>query len=655
MSRLAASAGARVSRSAPVRLTPRHDGALMGLGVPSLPLTSERAQAIVDARGVRDVLVWGSGRGAEVRFEPPLPAEASARVTPNRLEITWDASTLTVSAPLGAGLLQFEGRGDLPTLRLAVPRRAPAGLDGPARLERDEHGWRAVSEWAHTHLLAPDGVVGAAGRLSFGPSGRALLALGADHDEAQRSAGLALADPETIGLALARHDERLRRWLHCADDELQSLALHGLHAALSARKTLADGSFAGFAAGVGYALPARTYYRDAYWTLQALLPLAPELALEQLLLLARGVSPDGEAPSGVIVASPAGTRSWRAQRAADPALARDHPEDGVWWADHSDSPLLFVLLACEVAAWRGEADLLDREVDGRSLGTLVHAVLERAAADASDGLPSKPLHDRDWADNVYRSGAVTYQAGLYHGALTAAARLIAVAEPALAERYRQRAGRLRAAATATLWDDRLGHFVAFREPSARAETALSIDTLTALRYGLADEVQAERTLAAVRERLETRHNVDQPYGDWGVMCLFPPYAPWVRTRGKSRFAFRYHNGADWPYWDGVYAEQRLRRGLFGWRYPLTRSWRYGLERGWATPVEYHSPPFAPGSPSNAWSAMPVAAMLLGGYGLTPDGGARPPPWDGTVTRTLPDGRTQWLRSQGGLLEVEDDG
>lgn len=638
------------------RLTACPDGALEGRGVPSLPLTGQRVQALVDARGIDQVLVWGSGRAAALRFEPPLPPDAAVSVTPNRLTLSWDAGALSVAAPLTAAVIELRGHGVLPTLRLAAPREIPPGFSARARLERRAHGWCVASDWAHAALTAPDGTLAAAGRLRFGASGRALLALGADAAEAEAGAEVALADPDAISDALEAHEQRLRAWLSCDDAELQSLALHGLHAALSARKTLADGRFAGLAAGVGYAVPARSYYRDAYWTLQCLLPFAPDLARDQLLLLAHGVGLDGSAPSGVITASSAGDRSWRAQRAADPTLARDHPDDRSWWADHSDAPLYFVLLACDVADWAGEHDLLVRDVGGRSLGTLLHTVLERVAADAdADGLPRKPWHDRDWADNVYRSGAVTYQVGLYHGALQGAARLFAAREPERAARYRDQAARVRAAATRRLWDERMGHYLAFREPSGRAETALSIDTLTALRYDLADARQAERSLGAMRARLETRHNRDQPYGDWGVMCLFPPYAPWVRTRGKSRFAFRYHNGADWPYWDGVYAEQRLRRGLPGWRYPLTRWWRYGLEHGRAAPIEYVSPPFAPGSPSNAWSSMPVAAMLLGGYGLTPDGATRVAPWNGAVQRRLLDGRTQRLRSRDGALEVENDG
>jgi hypothetical protein len=90
------------------------------------------------------------------------------------------------------------------------------------------------------------------------------------------------------------------------------------------------------------------------------------------------VRPDGEAPSGVIVASPAGERTWRARRAADPALAADHPRDGEWWADHTDSPLYYALLACEVAAWTGDPELFATEVDGVTIGARVAATLDHA-------------------------------------------------------------------------------------------------------------------------------------------------------------------------------------------------------------------------------------------------------------------------------------
>ncbi len=647
---------APVTRPVRAALRPRADGALEARGAVELALAGARLQARVGAGGIDELMVWGSGRGASLRFEPALEPTA-LEVTPNRWHAVWAGGSLTVSASLRWPALLLRGSGSLPRLRLVRPRRAPPGFAAaPVRVPLAD-GQGVASAWCHTLLRVAEGTVERGGRVAFGPSGLAVLAGGEDAAEAAAAAAWVLADPAALERELDAYHARLRAAFWVADAELQSLALHGLHAAFGARRALADGRFAGFAAGVGYALPARSYYRDAYWTLQALLPLEPAAVRAQLLLLARGVHPNGEAPSGVVIASSAGERSWRAQRAADPALARDHPRDGEWWADHVDSPLFFVLLASEVAAWCGEPDLLAREVDGVTLGARVAAILERvhATRDAA-GLPRKPHHDRDWADNVVRGGAVTYQAGLYHGALMGAAALVEAGDPERAARYRRRAVALRAGARARLWRDDLGHFVAFREPSGRAETHLAIETLTALRYGLADDAQASSVLAAMRARLETRHNADQPYGDWGVMCVHPPYAAWVPRRAKSRFAYRYHDGADWPYWDGVYAQERLRRALPGWRYPLTRWWTYGLERGWATPVEYYSPPFAPGSPSNAWSAMPAAAMLLGGFGLSHDGGARVPPWgESGATRSLPDGGVQRVRVRNGHLEVEHDG
>jgi hypothetical protein len=628
-----------MTRSAGPRLAPLADGALAGRGPVELALTGARVQARATPSGVGDVVVWGSGPAGSVRFVPPLPANAHVRVTPNRIDYDWGEGRLSVAALPHAPAIVLSGAGAVPALRVVAGRRVPPGFGAPAALRRLADGWRVASDWADLVVRAPGGAVGPRGALTLGPGRWAVIAAGADGDEAAAAAFAAAADPGAAEHELTAAQAELADVLRLPDPELQSLFLHGLHAARSARKTLPGGAFAGFAAGVGYAMPPRTYFRDGYWTLQALLPLWPEVAREQLLLLSRGLRPDGEAPSGVIVASPAGERTWRARRAADPALAADHPRDGEWWADHTDSPLYYALLACEVAAWTHDPQLFATEVDGVTIGERVAAVLDHAdlSADAS-GLPVKPAHDRDWADNVFRGGHVTYDVGLYHGALTRVADRIASSDPGRAAGYRGRAAAVRAGARERLWSDARGHFVEFRESGGRAEDHLAIDTLTALRYGLADDARARRTLAAMRLRLETRHNRDQPYGDWGVMNVFPPYAPWVRRRGKSCFPYRYHDGADWPVWDGVYAEQRMRLGVGGWRYPLTRWWAVGLAQGRATPVEYWSPPYGAGSPSNAWSSMPAAAMLLGGFGLTPAGGARRPPWGA--------GQATWRRADG---------
>ena len=147
------------------------------------------------------------------------------------------------------------------------------------------------------------------------------------------------------------------------------------------------------------------------------------------------------------------------------------------------------------------------------------------------------------------------------------------------------------------------------------------DSLTLSRYAAIPRDKAVQLLQTIERTLESRHNKRQPYGDWGVLCAFPPFKRVRDIRAKTAFAFRYHNGSDWPYWDGVYAEERLRHGLGGVRYALTRWWQYCLAQGWAGPVEYFSPPFGRGSLLQGWSAMPAAVVLK--YGAAALGEALP--------------------------------
>ena len=91
--------------------------------------------------------------------------------------------------------------------------------------------------------------------------------------------------------------------------------------------------------------------------------------------------------------------------------------------------------------------------------------------------------------------------------------------------------------------------------------------------------------------------------------VWPPFADAAALRAKSAFPFRYHNGGDWPWLDAVYAAERLRRGLPGWRYPLMRWWEECLEHGWAGAVEHYSTPFGRGSLLQAWSSLPAEVAL----------------------------------------------
>ena len=171
----------------------------------------------------------------------------------------------------------------------------------------------------------------------------------------------------------------------------------------------------------------------------------------------------------------------------------------------------------------------------------------------------------------------------------------------------------RAAIEADLWIESRGYYADFATPGGFIEDHLMIDSLTLARYGAIPEDRAVRLLDSAAAMLESRHNSQQPYGDWGVLCSYPPYKRPRDVRAKSAFAFRYHNGSDWPYLDGLYAEERLRRGLGGARYALTRWWEMCLASGWAGAVEYYSPPFGRGSLLQGWSAMPAAVAIK--YGL----------------------------------------
>ena len=81
------------------------------------------------------------------------------------------------------------------------------------------------------------------------------------------------------------------------DDFLKSYYKSLLNTSLSNYKEL--GKFKGFLAGIVYQFPARTYYRDAYWTVLSVLPVRPDLVRNEIITLANGINAKGECPSAV--------------------------------------------------------------------------------------------------------------------------------------------------------------------------------------------------------------------------------------------------------------------------------------------------------------------------------------------------------------------
>lgn len=563
-------------------MTARPDGQLASREPVLLPIMAPRLQADCEPDGRIALALWGAGTLGTIGFTP-------------------------LAGPFTYGPNRVIGR----TGGIYVAQSAPVMVIRGARVRRVTPARRAA--WWHEvtpQAAAPRITRNGSARIYELPWGSfvldqrdsdLVLGVGASPDEAQD--GLALS-VETI-LAEAEGYARKCDRLPGADPILRSMVASGTHAALSSIRQDEHGKFAGLAAGQAYSAPARTYFRDGYWTLQPLLQLAPEVVRDQIRLLATGIQPDGEAPSGVILSGPAQSTAWDKFRLQADRYKEEHLRPGDWWSDHFDSPLFFILAIGDYVAATGDVDEAKRH------WPIVAAIVERyVRASGADGLPKKPNHDRDWADNVFREGLVSYDVGLWVGALDAVARIGETVDPKLAARAKALAAMARSNLDAVLWVEKRGNYADFVNSDGFAEDHFMIDSLTLLRYDAVSDKKAAQMLQSAERMLESRNNSDQPYGDWGVLCAFPPYKRPKDVRAKSAFAYRYHNGSDWPYWDGVYALERLRRGLAGARYALTRWWEVSLANGWAGAVEYYSPPFGRGSLLQGWSALPAHVAVL---------------------------------------------
>jgi len=356
-----------------------------------------------------------------------------------------------------------------------------------------------------------------------------------------------------------------------APGENAAFKAFALNAAFSSYKSFAG--FSGFFAGVNYAVPARTYYRDGYYTALAVLPYKPLWVREQLLMLARGVVEDGTCGSAVD--------------------ANGNP----WWNNHADSPLFFALLLYAYVSATGDAAVLGEGKTAQKLAAVLNAASD--ALDENGLIPRSPASRHDWADNVFREGYVTYIQCLAYGALKLGGSLLPDAA-----RYALAAERIKAGINRVLWNEELGYYVNFIAPG-ETETNLSIDTVYAALFDIAPPERAKRMLEQMENLLETQHN--GRYGEFGTLCVYPPYASSARLVEKSAYPLRYHNGADWPYLSALYAFAKKMYGMDE-SYPLTRWFEVGLLQGFATPVEYYSPFYPAGGMLQGWSAF--AAFVL---------------------------------------------
>ncbi len=361
-------------------------------------------------------------------------------------------------------------------------------------------------------------------------------------------------------------------------EEQKALYLAAYFTALENHKTI--GEFNAFAAGINYLDPVRTYYRDSYFTVLPLLSSRPELVKAQILTLAKGISEDGSCPSAV------------------------KSDFSAFWGDHYDSPSFFVLEVYDYVAATGDDSIL------ALVGDKIKKVLAKLQTKTDEtGLIYKDgdFNKRDWADEVNRNGYVTFVEALYYRALVAASRLF---NGDLAASYAAEAKRVKAAVNDLLFDEEKGYYVNYKTKD-ETEDNLSVDTVFAVLFGIADEDRSRRVLDNMEKLLESQNNKEQEGGAFGVMCVYPPYKlPKAACNKSSRF-FDYHNGANWCYLTAMYA---YAKSLYGkdWLTPLMETFRYMTDHGYYTLIEYFSPCCPAGSPLQAWSAAMAFAFEKAG-------------------------------------------
>ncbi|MDE5654565.1 MAG: hypothetical protein K2I46_03040 [Clostridia bacterium] len=352
-----------------------------------------------------------------------------------------------------------------------------------------------------------------------------------------------------------------------------------LNASLSNYKEL--GKFKGFLAGIVYQYPARTYYRDAYWTVLSVLPVKPELVRNEIITLANGISKKGECPSAV---------KFNFKN---------------YWGDHYDSPSFFVLMLYDYLVHTKDFAILDEKVKAGKVIDSANLVLKRLMKETDEtGLLVKggEYNRRDWCDNVFRSTYVTYDEALYARALFAMSEIYKVCygDEVKSKDYADKYDKVVKAINDLLWDEEKGWYVNYKSDKF-VEDNLSIDTVVMVLFGLASEERADRMLKNMQELLESKNNKEQGAGDFGTLSVYPFYKNTEDIVQKSSLPYYYHNGGDWPYLSCVYAYAKLMRGM-DYIYPLTRWFEYNAEKGNYTPIEFFSPIHPDGSMLQAWSS-----------------------------------------------------
>ncbi|BBJ27809.1 hypothetical protein ATHSA_0700 [Athalassotoga saccharophila] len=414
--------------------------------------------------------------------------------------------------------------------------------------------------------------------------------------------------------------EYLSNIFNSEDELINSLFVFSLHTAISNHKIGIENDFSVLYAGPSYALPARTYYRDSFWTSKALLPFKPSIVKDQIQVLSDGIDENGNAPSGIVFASKEEFELSRKFANLDPKVRQFQRRPQDWWSDHWDSPYFFVLLVYDYLRWTGDREILTEDILKK-----IRVILDKFEQDKWIFFKDEDV--KDWSDNVVRSGFVTYDLSLYAGSLISASKIFESIDQNTSAKYIEGYKTIKRFMNDEIW--KADHFADYiNEKIGKIEDHINIDTVVTLLYDIPDN--DETFIDTLKRYLFTKNNDEQRFGDWGILSVWPFYKYKEDLKFKSAFPYRYHNGSDWPYWDGIIAKILLSRSDPEWKYALLRSWEYSLSNKWYLPVEYYSPPFGRGGLLQAWSATPVWAIVSGGFGIEPDINGnfsyKTPPW-----------------------------
>lgn len=344
------------------------------------------------------------------------------------------------------------------------------------------------------------------------------------------------------------------------------------------------GDYKAFMAGCRYLSPMRSYYRDSYYTVLSMYSGNLDKVRNQITVLARGIGEGGSCPS---------------------AVKSDWTD---WWGDHYDSPSFLAMMLYDYIHYSCDLSLAEQKVGTETVFEKTIKAIEHLAGYADDtGLLYKAgrYNKRDWADEVNRYGYVTYDELLYARALYCIACIYQLKNDGEQyESWTRRFEKVKAAINEMLWDEEKGYYVNFVNEDY-TEDNLSIDTVFAAIFDIADERRAGRILRKMEEMLESKNHKNLE--NFGSMCVYPFYKRLDSARNKSTQCLNYHNGANWPYLSAMYAYAKRKFGL-EYKYLLTLPFEYNLKKGNYTLIEYFSPYCEDGSMLQAWSG--VAAFVL---------------------------------------------